>query len=146
MTDRIDSFEGEYRFLSNFWPDTGITNEHFYQAAKYDEPAWVNEVMVASGPLEAKRAGRAHPARSNWDNERVPVMLTLLRIKFTTFADAPMLAEKLLATGDAELVEGNWWHDTFWGVCTGKCKRGPHNPHGENHLGQLLMQVRAELR
>jgi predicted NAD-dependent protein-ADP-ribosyltransferase YbiA (DUF1768 family) len=42
----------------------------------------------------------------------------------------------LKATGDEELVEGNWWNDTFWGVCNGV---------GENNLGKLLMKIRAEL-
>lgn len=32
--------------------------------------------------------------------------------------------------------EGNTWGDKFWGVCDGE---------GENHLGKLLMEVRAEL-
>uniref|UniRef100_UPI00345E83CD NADAR domain-containing protein n=1 Tax=uncultured Duncaniella sp. TaxID=2768039 RepID=UPI00345E83CD len=49
----------------------------------------------------------------------------------------PALAEKLIATGDAELVEGNYWHDTVWGVCDGV---------GENHLGKILMRVREELK
>jgi predicted NAD-dependent protein-ADP-ribosyltransferase YbiA (DUF1768 family) len=43
----------------------------------------------------------------------------------------------LLETGDAELIEGNDWGDTFWGVCGGK---------GNNFLGKLLMEVRKELR
>ena len=47
------------------------------------------------------------------------------------------LREKLLATGDAELVEENTWGDTFWGVCNGR---------RENMLGTLLMDIRALLR
>ena len=43
------------------------------------------------------------------------------------------LQKKLIDTGDAELIEGNWWGDKFWGVCEGE---------GENHLGKLLMEVR----
>jgi predicted NAD-dependent protein-ADP-ribosyltransferase YbiA (DUF1768 family) len=43
----------------------------------------------------------------------------------------------LLETGDAELVEGNWWDDTFWGVCNGV---------GQNNLGKILMDTRRELR
>ena len=42
-----------------------------------------------------------------------------------------------MATGDAELVEGNTWNDTYWGVCNGV---------GHNHLGKILMQVRQELQ
>jgi predicted NAD-dependent protein-ADP-ribosyltransferase YbiA (DUF1768 family) len=47
------------------------------------------------------------------------------------------LANALLATGQAQLVEGNTWNDTYWGVCHGE---------GLNVLGMLLMQVRADLK
>ena len=33
-----------------------------------------------------------------------------------------------------ELVEGNYWGDTFWGICNGE---------GTNWLGILLMAERA---
>jgi predicted NAD-dependent protein-ADP-ribosyltransferase YbiA (DUF1768 family) len=52
------------------------------------------------------------------------------------FSRNPELRVKLLNTGDLQLVEGNYWGDTFWGVCNGK---------GENHLGKILMRVRKEL-
>lgn len=42
-----------------------------------------------------------------------------------------------MLTGDAELIEGNNWGDTFWGVCNGR---------GENMLGKLLMEIRDYLR
>ena len=45
--------------------------------------------------------------------------------------------ELLMLTGDAELIEGNNWGDTFWGVCNGR---------GENMLGKLLMEIRDYLR
>jgi len=47
------------------------------------------------------------------------------------------LKQMLLDTGDQELVEGNTWNDTFWGVCRGE---------GQNNLGKILMKVRMELR
>lgn len=62
------------------------------------------------------------------------VMLQLLRQKFLGDEE---LRRKLLRTGDAMLVEGNYWGDTYWGVCFGS---------GKNMLGKLLMQVREELR
>ena len=34
------------------------------------------------------------------------------------------------------IVEGNTWGDVFWGVCNGI---------GENHLGNILMDVRDEI-
>jgi hypothetical protein len=48
------------------------------------------------------------------------------------------LGLRLLATGGAELIEGNTWDDRYWGVVV--------DGVGQNRLGQLLMQRRAELR
>jgi predicted NAD-dependent protein-ADP-ribosyltransferase YbiA (DUF1768 family) len=45
-------------------------------------------------------------------------------------------ALKLAATANAELVEGNRHRDRFWGVWGDK---------GQNWLGRILMEVRAEL-
>lgn len=135
---RIDYFgtgndAGDNSFLSNFYEHDGWTVEHHYQAAKTDDPWWTARILLAKSPKEAKRLGRQCPIRVTWEDEKVAVMSALLRIKFSR----TVLAEKLLATGDAELVEGNWWGDTFWGVCKGE---------GENMLGKLLMQIREELR
>jgi ribA/ribD-fused uncharacterized protein len=138
-TPRIESFHGEYRFLSNFWPAIvemdGIiypTVEHAYQAAKtFDQSARL-KIQALREPGNAKRAGRRISLRPDWEAVKLNVMLSLLRSKFAEKS----LADKLLATGDYELLEGNEWGDTFWGVCRGI---------GHNHLGKLLMQVRKEL-
>ncbi len=58
-------------------------------------------------------------------------METILRDKFSD----SKLRQKLLETGNEELVEGNEWSDFFWGVCNGK---------GQNQLGKLLMKLRTE--
>lgn len=138
--DRISEFQGAHRFLSNFWPapvemDDEIypSVEHAYQAAKtLDHQA--RAVITAGTAGEAKRASRYFVLRSDWSGVREEIMLRLVRQKFSHLA----LKVKLLATGDAELVEGNRWGDDFWGVDlrTGK---------GENRLGKILMQVRSEL-
>ena len=74
----------------------------------------------------------------------VGVMRELLLQKFA----APELRRKLGSTLGAGLTEGNWWHDTFWGVCMGKldghvCRHGEHEPAGQNNLGIMLMEVRG---
>ncbi len=138
----IHGFRGEYRWLSNFWAsDTGIemdgelytTVEHAYQAAKTVNLEARKPLQRVLKPGEAKRMGRGLPLRGDWERVKLDVMLSLLRKKFTRDPD---MREKLLATGDAEIVEDNDWEDTFWGVCRGK---------GSNHLGKLIMQVRREL-
>ena len=85
---------------------------------------------------EAKRLGRHVQLRPDWENVKLPIMEEIVRAKFTQH---PELAARLLATGDALLVEGTTWGDTCWGIdlTTGE---------GENRLGQILMQIRAELR
>ena len=60
-------------------------------------------------------------------------MEKLLKLKFSKYS----LKQRLLNTGNAMLIEGNDWNDTFWGVCNGK---------GQNHLGKLLMEIRKELQ
>lgn len=140
----IDSFRGPHHFLSNFYysevtlddeptPYVYLTVEHGYQAAKIKDPASRGVVYTAPSPGAAKRAGRAAELRVDWEEVKIPIMFALLRQKFTD----PSLRAMLLATGTEQLIEGNTWGDTFWGVCDGM---------GDNHLGRLLMQVRDEIK
>lgn len=135
----ISEFKGEYRFLSNFWLAVveldGVeysTVEHAYQAAKCKHRSDRDWIGRASTPGEAKRRARQVDIRRDWDEVKLRVMEGLVRQKF---AKDP-LKQRLLDTGDQELVEGNAWGDTFWGVSYGK---------GSNWLGRILMDVRAEL-
>lgn len=141
-TATIPTFEGAYRFLSNFYAcPNGVmyegirypTSEHAYQAAKTNDPSMRLRIAALPTPLAAKRTGRYVLLRPDWEEVKVEVMRAVLQAKFSD----PELADALLATDDAELIEGNWWGDKFWGVCRGV---------GKNKLGQLLMQLRAELR
>lgn len=66
-------------------------------------------------------------------------MENLIREKFKN----PELREKLLSTSDAELVEGNTWHDNVWGNCN--CPRCIEI-EGQNNLGKTLMKIRKEIR
>ena len=142
----IVEFDGEYAFLSNFYNSpifyegiTYPTNEHFFQAMKTLDPAERQKIASAKTPGLAKRLGRNVQLRPDWEKVKVDVMRTGLMLKFT---DAK-LAEKLIATGDEELVEGNWWHDNTWGNChCTECSR----KGGRNLLGMLLMELRKELQ
>ncbi len=145
MTEPIKSFTGDYAFLSNFYcehieyeGDTYASNEHAYQAAKIRDRAARHPLTVEAGiqmtPGQAKRFGRSVTLRPFWNAERVKVMEFL---QYRKFVRSPHLATLLIATGDAELIEGNRWGDTFWGVCNGV---------GQNQLGKILMDVRAAMR
>lgn len=136
----INSFMGGYRFLSNFWPAwvtlDGLkyqTVEHAYQAAKTVHADARERIRVCRSPGDAKRLGKSVAIRADWESIKLATMEDLVRQKFAGNQD---LARQLLNTTGAELIEGNTWGDQFWGVCRG---------HGENHLGKILMRVRAEL-
>ena len=139
-TPPITSFTGEHTFLSNFAPSPltylGIedwpTVEHAYQAAKTLDVAEQRKIWVSPKPGNAKAMGRRVTLRPDWEDVKVDIMRELIRLKFT----APTLRLWLKNTGDAPLVEGNTWNDTFWGVCKGR---------GLNMLGILLMEERARL-
>ena len=147
MTDGpIDNFQdGQHGFLSNFYPrrftlqfSSGVkwevlTVEHAFQAWKTADSGWVQHILGASTPSAAKARGRKCPLRPEWEQIKVQVMEACVWEKF---AQNPALAEKLLATGDARLIEGNNWGDRFWGI---------HKGEGENHLGRILEHVRARL-
>lgn len=128
----IDSFMDEYHFLSNFSEEGKVkpTVEHYYQAAKTLDPNDRDWVMEAPTPGQAKRRGRKVELRPDWEQVKIGIMLGLLLEKF----DESEIQAKLLATGDARLIEGNTWHDTYWGV---------HGGVGENWLGRLLEVVRS---
>lgn len=151
MTPKIESFQGEYRWLSNFWP-CNILYEEFiypsvenaYQAAKTlsfsKEPYLFGHVetnlrkpFTLCSAAEAKKLGRQVAIRSDWEEIKLSVMKSLSREKYKHVT----LRQHLIDTGDAELIEGNTWGDTYWGVCKGV---------GENHLGRILMKIRAELQ
>jgi ribA/ribD-fused uncharacterized protein len=144
---RIEDFRGDYHFLSNFAPAQvtldGMkfpTVEHAYQAAKTLEPQKREQILGASTPGLARKMGRKLTQRPDWPEVKVKVMQDLVAQKFDS---QPDLIKLLLATGDAELVEGNTWHDNFWGDC--RCPRCAEVT-GQNWLGRILMEVRERLR
>lgn len=133
----IDSFKGEYAFLSNFWlnpvvfGDVWPSSEHAYQAAKCysyeDHQKFRNPNMT---PGQAKRLGKQIQMRDDWEDIKFGTMLAIVTAKFRDTE----LHELLLQTNDAILIEGNNWGDRYWGQVDGV---------GENNLGKILMHVRA---
>lgn len=137
----IDRFRAPYGFLSNFYSapvfmygDPYPSVEHAYQAAKcarVEDREFIRTQCTAS---QAKRVVRTMQLRPDWKERRLWVMEELLRRKFVPGSE---MAKKLLDTYPEELVEGNDWKEMYWGVYQG---------YGHNHLGKLLMKIRAELR
>lgn len=151
--ERIDNFRGEYGFLSNFYECTvkykGITYKHTegaFQAQKTHDEEKKQYIATLSASDCKKACGRRGlggfklELRPDWEDVKDNIMYEIVRAKFEQNAG---LRERLLATGDAELVEGNTWHDNHWGDC--KCAKCRNIP-GKNMLGKMLMRVREELR
>ena len=139
-TPDILEFSGKYRFLSNFYPaETRVlgidfpSSEHAYQACKTKDIDMRYELAEMTAG-QAKRAGGKLVLRPDWDNvTKVECMELCLRAKFMN----PELAKKLIHTESAQLVEGNTWGDTYWGIFRNM---------GKNMLGKLLMEVRGDLQ
>lgn len=138
---KIAPFSGQYRFLSNFYPCPVVHDghwftsaEHAYQAAKTLDLEEKKRIIAAATPGQAKRRGHSVTLRSDWEDVKWKIMYDIVMAKFSKNDN---LRRKLLQTGSALLVEENTWNDKYWGVSNGV---------GANHLGQILMRVRQQLR
>ena len=142
-TIKFYSVSDEHGYLSNFagysirlngktWP----TSEHYFQAQKFREADHQETIRQAGSPMIAARLGRSRkmPLRRDWEAVKVAIMRKAVQAKFTQHAQ---LRELLLATGDAKIVE-HTERDDYWG--------DGGDGSGKNMLGQILMQVRVELR
>lgn len=157
----INKFYDYYYFLSNFYPHDfyyPIPNskggewlnddwtsklyksvEHSYQAYKADNELEHEYIRNLDTSAKAKKSGKLIKIRENWDKIKYELMLDIIRSKF----EDKELSKKLLNTGSEKLVEGNYWHDNLWGDCT--CQNCA-NIEGSNWLGEILMEVRNELK
>lgn len=164
MPDIIESFSDEYEFLSNFYPSPVFigeeidsppdgwkypTVEHAFQAAKTTSIIQRSRILNAPTPVLARRLGRGVTLRQGWEAGREPwdhalkfkVMTHLILQKF---APGTELAARLMATGDAILIEGNWWGDIYWGAL--KDRKTGQFTIGENRLGIILQAQRKMLQ
>lgn len=142
----IDSFSYEYCFLSNFY-QTSIyyhkrfwtSVEHAFQASKtldFEEQEAIRHCQTCK---LAKQFGRTIKLRSNWERVKLDIMFEII---YRKFYDNQWEMQRLIDTRGKRLVEGNIWHDNFWGHCMcPKCQ--PKYKH--NHLGRTLMKVRREI-
>jgi ribA/ribD-fused uncharacterized protein len=138
--DKIAGFRGRYFFLSNFFPRRVIiddlvfqNNEAAFQSHK-PENIKLREFFCWLKPSEAKKAGRKVELCRDWENIKEEVMYKVVMAKFTQNID---LRNRLLLTGEMELIEENDWGDKTWGTVNG---------NGKNLLGKILMKVREEIR
>lgn len=148
--ERVCFYEQDFYVLSNFsafsvrWQGWRFpTSEHAYHWEKFDP--CTRDAQGEYVRDRIREAWSAHEAfklaerwrtlrRKDWDSVKVDIMRGILCAKVDQHE---YVGRKLLATGDRELVE-NSWRDDFWGW-------GP-NRDGQNMLGKLWMEIRADLR
>ena len=132
-------FKNEFYFLSNMYPcEVKINFDGELVTFKCAESAFhahknfneINKFVNLDG-CSAKKLGRKVKLQGDWNNDRLEIMKKVVRKKFE---QNPELIDKLIDI-KGEIVEDNYWGDTFWGVCNGV---------GENNLGKILMQLRDE--
>jgi ribA/ribD-fused uncharacterized protein len=143
MVDIINFYRvaDEYGCFSNFapypievdgqrWP----TSEHYFQAQKFEDPEHREAIRREKSPMIAARMGRDRKKklRRDWESVKIAVMRKALQAKFTQHPDIQAI---LLATGDAKIVE-HTENDRYWG--------DGGDGSGQNWLGRLLMELRAE--
>jgi ribA/ribD-fused uncharacterized protein len=95
----------------------------------------VEKICEVKTPKEAAKIGRdrTNPLRENWEDIKYKIMMTAV---YTKFQQHPKLKQVLLSTGRAKLIE-HTYKDNYWG--------DGGDGTGTNHLGYILMAVRAKL-
>jgi ribA/ribD-fused uncharacterized protein len=149
----ISKFSGKYKFLSNIYPCNIVIQvplfdgddrvwpsvEHLYQALKCELYFTQNNITAEKikklkTPRKAKNIGKKIKVSSAWKMDKIDFMERIVDLKFK---QNKKLRQKLLATGNALLINSNTYGDTFWGKSSGR---------GKNCLGKILMNIRKELR
>lgn len=114
------------------WPSV----EHYYNAMRYGDPAYVEKIRQSAHPKDAAKLGKSwwHKKRKDWNQVKVTVMTRATYIKCRSY---PEIAQLLLDSGDIDISEVSQY-DYFWGI--GRDLRG------ENAYGKMLMDIRHKLR
>jgi ribA/ribD-fused uncharacterized protein len=147
---------GEYGFLSNLYPcEVYLTGEghyrsaeHAYQVGKAKSPAMKADIRGVKLPRTAAIIGHGlYPfdVVEHWNAIKLDRMQRVVWAKFdpvchdplhTSYCNMHRLGWKLLATGEAILVEASKT-DAFWGI--------GRNGDGANMLGSILMETRKKI-
>lgn len=133
-------FSNLYRREIEFEGETFATSEHAYQAGKARKAAVKEWLMQAPSPSLLAMAAHGlyyWDVAPGWSTTKFDRMRRVLRAKFEQHDDLKAL---LLSTGNARLVESATVDNEvnrLWGEVNGV---------GRNMLGEMLMELRAELR
>ena len=113
-----------------------MTSEHYFQAQKFVETEFEEQVRLSATPMEAANKGRdrSKPLRKDWEEVKDDVMRRAVLEKFESNTDARNM---LLSTGNEDLIEKTT-KDYYWGC--------GEDGTGKNMLGKILMETRKILR
>jgi N-glycosidase YbiA len=121
--------------LENYW---WHTSEHYFQAQKFvnTDFYWFQKIQAIKAPKEAAKMGRnrQHPLRTDWEEIKDEIMYRAVLCKFKTHLD---IRQILLDTNEQLIIEDSPM-DYYWGC--------GQDGSGKNQLGEILMQVRAEIK
>lgn len=149
----IESFRDDNFYLSNMYvfengirtPDGEVvhTSEQLYLPSRFSGQAARQVIQRAPNGFDAKSISNSlvkaqSPVIPEWNLVKIDKMRAAVLAKFIANPD---IAERLIGTGEEELIEGNKRKDNFWGVY-------PPPPHGtgQNWLGRILMETRTALQ
>lgn len=131
-------FRNEYDFLSNFYnckvTYEGITYknaEAAFQAQKEDNVTNRIVYSFVDGKT-AKKWGRKAKLRKNWEKIKDNLMYEIVKEKFLQNDELKIKLKNI----KKEIIEENYWNDTYWGVCNGI---------GKNKLGEILEKIKKEI-
>lgn len=141
--ETIDNFNGVFDFLNNEFP-CRIYFEgrvypsvfHAFQAARSEKDHERAKIALAESLQELYELATEIEDPSEWINKRLVVMERCLRDKFRRHRE---LRERLKKTGNRDLINTYADRSTsnlFWGMVDGK---------GQNHLGNLLQNIRLDI-
>jgi hypothetical protein len=146
MTIYFYKLSDPYGCFSNFSPHPiqvegsyWQTVEHYYQAQKFvgtENERLIAVIRQTQTPMEAATLGRdrTRKLRPDWEQVKRQVMWQGVLTKFLTHTDIQAI---LLDTGEELIVEDSPT-DYYWGCGQDKT--------GQNQLGEILMNVRQEVR
>ena len=132
----IRGFVGQFFFLNNSYITSVIFEDIRYSSseAAYQAQKCVDikdkYAIAKMSPSEAREYVDTVQILDNWDSLKDSIMFDVCYAKFV---QNPMLMEKLILTGDRELINYNMYGDTYWGVSENK---------GQNKLGVILKEIR----
>lgn len=113
-----------------------MTSEHYFQAQKFYNTKYEEEIRLLDNPMKAAEMGRNRnlPLRKDWENVKNIIMKKAVLEKFKQNKE---ICEILLSTGEEKIVEKTT-NDYYWGCGRDGC--------GKNMLGKILMEIRKELQ